>query len=320
MKELAFDTSAYNCIGVLLAIAARKLNTSYEMIGKGAWTFEFDQDEDGAIGERILVNHKIDPLSSLEKYHNLQVKRHAFEKETFTENIQFHLAKGTPIIINTDAYWCSWSMAYQKKYILHSFMVDDYIEETQEFNCVDPYITFDLIKTKLEDIELGIRDIMTVHLISKEIDKKELFYALKEDNDYIQDKSQLMFKSMHEFGKQIEFVDFENECQGNDETLFAVPLFSCFRNLMASRRNYSYVLKYLSEVLESPELVDISDTLFSLSRQWEILNSKLIISYKRNKRDLLNKISNEIYLISEKEKEMSNILNEFVQNELKCYK
>lgn len=319
MKELEFDTSAYNCIGVLLAIAARKLNTSYEMIGKGAWTFEFNQEKDGAIGERILVNHRMDPLSSIEKYHNLQIKRHMFEKEKFTEIIQFNLTNRNPIIINTDAYWCSWSMAYQKKYILHSFMIIDYNESTQDFTCVDPYITSDLVKIKLDDIELGIRDFMTVHLAVKQINRKELFYALKEDNDYIQDKSHMMFKDIYEFGKQIELIDFDNECKENEQMLYAVPLFSNMRNLMANRKNYSYLIKYLAEVFDSSDLMDISEALYGISRQWEVLKSKIIISYKRNNRKFLSKISHEIMAISEEEKRISNNLNEYIQNEFKYY-
>jgi hypothetical protein len=295
------DTSAYNCLGILLATAAVQLGVFYQMMARGGWVFDFDSSLEGTIGNKLSCKQRHDFMESFEKYHEVVAQKHELNRPTFITKVAEWLSDNTPVIINTDSFWCPWSFAYHKRNYLHSFMITGVNATTNMLICRDPYITEKILYASLDDIYPGVRHCFTIHKKPNPIEPSLILSALKEDVEQLLNDGDSMFDNLHIFGERLDCMNISVECKGFEDSLYAVPLFEKLKSVTCSRRGYSYMIQYIAYLLNDSHVSDLSERLFKISTIWEEIRGRLIRHYLRGKYEGLHLLSREIHQIAEDE-------------------
>lgn len=311
-SNVSVDTSAYNCLGILLGKAAVQLGSSYQMMVKGGWTFGFDEFTKDILGKRMACHQRTNFIESFVKYHDVMITKHDFEKMTFIEEIKDMIAEKIPIIVNTDSFWCPWSFAYQKRNYLHSFRIIDFCDKDNMLIGEDPYITEKQLRMQLNDIYPGIRNYFTIHKRSSYIEPCFLATALKED--IIQMFEDNIFDSLYAFAEAMKYIVLEVECDEYKDELYAAPIIEKLKSVTCSRRGYSYMIQYIARIHADFDLDDISVKLFGISENWERIRGQLIRYYLKGDNQGARSLFGIIHRIIEEEKAIADSINKLIES------
>ena len=304
------DVGAYNCLEILLAKAAVQLGTSYQMMVKGGWTFVYDRSFKGLIGDKISCRQRENFIEAFQKYHEVSVIEHKLELSNFLCSVHNWLSMQIPVIVNTDSFWCPWSSAYQKRHYLHSFSVVGINEN--ESVCSDPYITEKKLYVSLTDIYPGVRHCFTVHRKNNLVTTYNTILALQEDICFLLKNGNSAFNAIHTFADEVKNINIMSECQNYKKELYASPIFEKLKNVMWSRRGYSYMLQNIARLCRDESLNSLAEQLFCVSKTWEEVRGRMIQCYLREDNQGAQLISNKIHEISRKEEFLAYALSRLI--------
>ena len=302
---LPMSDPSYNCFHIAVATLAVHNKSEYQMIAAGSLGINYG--EGIRIGEKISIRSRyLIDIDSINKFHGIAVEFKRFRKESAASEIISYLESATPLIMFSDLYWCPWTLAYQKYNFIHMFIIIGFDEAHQQFICIDPYFTTEVIKVEYDKISPGIRNYGIVKFERAAPLLSDYYKTLNDDlNDFLYNESNNTIQNILKFADDIENCsDFKKEFEGYGEALYAVPLFEKVRSIYICRCSYSRLLKYIGNKLDNDELILLSDDMLKCANSWRKIRDRLIkLSMRSEYTAGLISIAKTIREIAEMEKE-----------------
>ena len=296
------DVSAYSCLQLLYALLLSERNKPYQMLAIGSWNFEYRENNKQSLGESIFCKQKNSTEEALLKFHGVKVQ--CYEKndnqnwEVVIKNV---LDSENKAIINTDSYWCPWSRAYGSKHFLHSFLLTNM--DNAYVTCLDPYMQVEQQYVHLSSVEDGFRSVSFIGQCQGDNPSKEVVLeGLHED--LVETSKTSMFGDLDGFAYRIRNENIKKECAGLSEQLYAVPLFAELKKIVMSRKSYSYMLKYVSDMYVDGKINATAKELYAVAGRWDEIRSRLIRIAMRSSPREQDSIANDMLMIITQEKSL----------------
>jgi len=247
MIQLAFVDEA-PCVYAALATVCYYHGIVYDYIFTGLWGFNYLQDGEGNIGNRISLGINNDVGEEiLEKkakiiIHNYEIK----SKEELYQIIVERLNQYMPVIISSDLFWCPWSEAYQKYSFQHFYIIIGMDIQSRKIICMDPYLKKNEVVLDENTFWQGYKGCLLYKRDADTYEVNETFMLDKLHEVAGKNCETNIFSQMRQFAYDISYVDFKREI-GEGQDLYSVLLFHNIKELAICRRSFKKVLTRIND-------------------------------------------------------------------------
>lgn len=291
--------SDYTCFQEALKNVCLKYNKDFTLFFAREWGFEFCENKEQTIGERINVCNFFQMNQFIEKYMGYTVD---FYKST--DNLPFIIKEAIQtnraILAGMDSYGCNWNPAYQKSHIPHFFLIEEWNDAEQTMLCIDTYYSEKKYTLLYEDLRKYFRNLRIIQNKKpvESIGMEEIKNILATNYQWQKKKPQYYFQ---EFADAVSGItDIEQLFPKNTDVGNSI-LMQKLKNLIINRFEIGkLILRY------SPKDSKTAEKFSDLGKQWEIVKVSLIKLFLMRKvtKDKLQQIAGLILEIGAREEEL----------------
>lgn len=219
------------------------------------------------------------------------------ELETYLKENQF-------VGIHYDAYYCDWSIAFQKYHMQHYFILNRICD--QGLKGSDPYLNrkkVDLSYNKLLNNQGQFFLLLGGHV---ELDWREII-------KYVSDVNEEMFIAMRQFGYNMEKIDINEYGKKYCKDITSCTLYHNITYVVNSRFNLTKLFYYLAGKVRNTHLENVAEEFWNIAKTWESIKGeiiKMMISdaFYRKRR---TKIKERVWMLAEREEDLLNNIKQF---------
>ncbi|RKD30239.1 hypothetical protein [Lacrimispora algidixylanolytica] len=230
-------------------------------------------------------------------------------KEELLSHIRRNLKESNPVAIISSTYYIPWyEQYYNKVNKLHTFLVTDINDKTM--SCVDGFLTQDLIKLELENLE-DYRGILIFRAVKpkKELNLHNVLAQMiqeLEKNHKLENSDSIRIFAKDVYN--ITFLESEKERYSDlDYSDFMIGL----KFMEYGRKNLGDLFYYLSNIFTaySKSLLDIQSKIDSISEQWKMVVVFIVKGYYSDQTAYYAKRASEQLLdIAKAEEEVTKLI------------
>jgi|GEM_PF-2818582 hypothetical protein len=302
------NDSAYNCNQIAIATIANFYNRNSQMMAIGKWCFQYETEADDIIGNKIQPYYRRD-IVGYSFFNGIDVNIYEVNYRNTREEFIKLLQENKPIIIHSDAFTCRWNVAYGKYHILHFYIIYGYLEESDIFICMDPYLNQKYIESTYLEIYDGMTDYRVITLKEEKID--EYIFKTELQNDVKFYKEESTFQKINQFANEIEkCMNLDEEIKGFEKDLYAVPLLDNLKIINANRKGYIKMLEYINNITNL-HLDDIIDKAMTCTMNWEFIRILLIKTFVTKNKSILERVVIQIKNVNQVEQQMFQMLSDY---------
>lgn len=311
-----------NCYEDQIATVLSWMGRNHELMFSESWGFGFKSscnEKTKMIGKR-LDSAKGNLHKLLKKYHGIEIKEHKIrDAQIFLDIMQKEIVSGLPVLLFIDSFWCPWDMNYQKKHSNHCCIVTGYDNDFKSIYCSDGFymkygetLAIDVLKKSYKSsCSFAIINNERANVNWNDIIENAL---LKLHN---REKHMNVFDLIRNFSTEMSSsIDLEVETKDYDE-FWMSPLFSQLLQIENGRKQFSNVLKYLSERFIIEDLFTISKEVMQLAGYWSTVRALLSKAcFVKDPNLLITRASSKISNIADEEEKIANKLEKINKNNI----
>lgn len=290
----------YSCRQTVIVEVAKYHGMNYEMIALGNWRFNYCNNTDIAIGEKLAQIYPMNYIENVERFHGLHLQRERIGNINVKDTILQNLKLGRPIIVHGDTFYCPWYVGYKRIHYSHFFIVIGY--KNGVYQCFDPTMLDHFAEIQEHILLENIDELIIIEPISKPTYKTiEYLEELKKDIQH--NIGETFFVNMCTFSKDVaNNFDAKLEYEKFKTDIDTAPLIDNIRDLFVFRIGYANMLHYLADIV-SLKLNNYANDMYDCSKAWQTLRGRFIkLAFKKEiKQETLNDLSHTILSICEKE-------------------
>ncbi|MDD4494251.1 MAG: hypothetical protein PHV32_07875 [Eubacteriales bacterium] len=307
-----------DCFQSVIVSIAKSLNIDYSLLYIGTWNFNINID---------ILSNKREPLGYLinctnahyfipdilERHHGIKISGDNINVRS--EHLGSNISSNGILIVDTNAFHCSWSFCYNKFTTPHCFAIID--EEEDNFIIIDPFFikknVFHINKIEIINLNPKIRIIEYKNIISSDQEKIKLIqdYYLGIDCCQIE-------KNINQFHDLMyNRFDLQIELENHSDIRF-VKLIKELKTLMDSRMNNIELLLYLSNLLKI-NFAKIIEDIEELASKWQTVKILIIKMNYLNEQKQHNTLQEICHLLQIIAKDESKIINTIKSSIIKLF-
>jgi len=315
---------AYNCLDNLIVDATKWWGRNYELLFAGSWGFYYKQI--GAKGREALgdnINSSMNyPWDCFEKYHGVKINiiKNA-DYQDILRVIREELKENRPVIIYMDTFWCPWYKSnYQEIHSVHYCLAIG-IDDSNNLLIADSQFANNGTTLPEYNFSKGYGEYMTFSLKEPESASMAWRKIIRNAVDRIMSPAEdiSIFEQMRNLGNDIrDKLDYATEIRGVEEYPLRAKLFQSLYNIGRGRKQFSIALNYLGNLVNSHELLLLSDRVRLAGERWMSLFGIMGKSYylQGDDRDrILKRVVNKINEAALDEEDIAKNLIKLCENE-----
>lgn len=297
-----FREPIYDCLQILVASLAIHNNRCYEMISLGRLGFKYTKNDKNRIGDKLYMYGKLKYYDMLSDYHGIEAYMYTLKNKELIEWVINKINNNTPLIIESDTFWCPWSSAFQKKHVEHYFLFIGYDLEKRIFICLDPLITQNYVEIRFDDMKNIIKNIIELNYEKEQDNSLKLYTALANDMDhYLDQKNMFSLYNIFVFLDDLKNkLNISTEISGYEDNINSMPIIENLWLCCTNRYSYGRLIEYICKVKKNDELLPFSNAINNSANEWAKIRNQFIklftYYYKTNllNENLLTKIFTNI--------------------------
>lgn len=298
----------YSCTEEIFVSLLQWLHSEYQFIFRDCWMFQYQ--EEAKISKRLVFDPFIGTnLDYSEQYYGIKfIKKNTIND--FIDEIIKLIHSGYVVPLEINGFWCHWLVQYKRKNVEHAIILNGYNEETEEFECIDPYYEKEDVIIPLGEVVNGSICYYCYHVVGLRLHSYKLQDEIRNlcENYAKQDS----LTNLKKFQTEVtdSFEEFCNQLSGNyTDSLF----YETIDKYRRSRKKFLNFVKYLKKYNQCTFLEDLQEKIDELRRIWNNLHKYLLKIFISNgmidgKRHVIDYIS----LIVKSEEEIFLFMMEYI--------
>lgn len=267
LSELNIETS---CFDSMIKVILKSFGFEYLLFELKKFSANHLRHDDN---KGFYITRGLDHISIWKEIFQLKNKTSPkSEILNFNKYIQAKL-KNSPVGIFADAFYCSWTLFYQREHMDHFFLITTYNEYDNTYMCVDIYYpTCGEIRLSFDELDQIYHSIYEFEFGNSSINylKNAICYLknhiqIPEEKTY-QSEKENMIKFLS--GLPYDFTD--------SDRLDVSPFLLKLKLISEDKINFMHGLQYLEESLQQEIFTSIYPYLEKVSHQFSLLKGILI--------------------------------------------
>ena len=232
----------------------------------------------------------------------LNIQKINLNTPSLTE-LEAYLKENRFVGIHYDAYYCDWSIAFQKYHMQHYFILNQIC--AHELKGSDPYL-------KRKKVNLPYHEMLNNQGQFFLLSGGHIELHWREVIKYVFDVNEEMFIAMRQFGYNLERINI-NEYGYTHLDITACALYQNITYVVNSRFNLTKLFYYLARKVRNTYLESIADKFWNIAKIWENIKSQIIKmmvsdTFYRKRRI---KIKEQVWMLAEQEEKLLNNIRQF---------
>ncbi len=309
----------YDCMQGVIATCAEYKLLDYYMISLGRWDFDYSRTRSNFFGDCIHPYSQRDVDGGL-IFHGFRFeeKCKGGDINIVRNSIIDLLAHNEPIVIQSNLFYCSWSLAFKKYHFFHYYMIIGYEQKSDIVFCIDPYISNEVKEYTLEELADGIFKLLYLQIKESTKESNDYLLELKKDIEYFKNKKIVdnLLAFAEDLGKDKGII---MEIKQYQKDLYACPLLDAIKILSTNRRGYFCLLKELNnrQIIRIDFLEMYAEKIMVIWERIRVLLMK--IAYLKSAESQIEKVVQAIKKCAEIECEFFDAMEHLIHGKEEYY-
>ncbi len=314
-QEMILSNPCNNCADNVIAAVATYFNCDYKMIYSEAWEFDYvSRDKcSNNIGKRFGVR-KSDSIKLFEDYYGIEFCMNSgVTLDALLYTLKTEIDNKRPIAIYMDIYGCPWyKPAYHKYHSNHFFLAIDYDLEKMTVFCADGKMACNVVEMSILDTYKYIECYITFKKNDIKLNNKDYYKIIRESCQAmtcIKD-GENSFSKIRKFGNDIlTELDIDEETKGYEYNYLKSPFYLNIVRVYNKKRD----IRCITEFLWGEDFLDKGAK--KVADMWNsILGLSIKLHFVKNRKALIEKISQKIILVADEEEKVVREMINFIDN------